>query len=62
MAVKEIRTRLETYINETYQTLVLTPYSDPEYNKINTELSFAIRTGFKIGFNIIYMGGKYIVL
>ena len=43
MTAKEIRTRLETYINETHETLQKTPYDDPEYRKItqNLHLQFA---------------------
>lgn len=62
MTAKEIRTRLETYINETHETLQRTPYDDPEYWKINTELAFAIRTGFKVGFQVMYINGKYCVM
>lgn len=62
MTVKEIRTRLESYINDVYTTLQNTSQDNSDYWKLNLELSHSIRIAFKVGFNVMLINGKYCVI
>lgn len=62
MTVAEIRQRLEDHINTRLTELNAIPLTHPSYEPLYKDMYATIRVCNRIGFEVCYMGDRYIVL
>lgn len=62
MTVSQIRERLENHLNNLYREMLDTPSTQLKYVKLTYELQGAVKLTYRLGFELIQQGERFIVL